>query len=66
MKTKFPRKDKGKYDPASPDFLVVRDRNEPCTIVQVVEVIAALKGITTREVSDSAYANTLRMFNLSN
>ena len=66
MKTKFPRIDKKKYDPTSPDFLVVSGRNEPCTIVQVVEVIAALKGITTREVSDMTYANTLRMFNISN
>lgn len=66
VKTKFPRKDKGKYDPAAADFVVVRDRNEPCTIVQVVEVVAALKGISTREVTDIAYANTLRMFNLGN
>jgi len=64
VKTKFVQKDKAKYDPESPDLQVVRGRNEPCTIVQVVEVIAALKGITTREVADISYANTLRMFNL--
>lgn len=49
VKTKFPRKAKDKYDPSNEEapFAVVRDRNEPCTIVQVVEVVAALKGITT-------------------
>jgi len=45
---------------------VVRDRNEPCTIVQVIEVIAALKEMTTQQVAETAYANTLRMFNLLN
>ena len=64
VKTKFPRKAKDKYDPKSDEFSVVRDRNEPCTIVQVIEVIAALKGISTKEVADVSYANTLKMFNL--
>jgi len=41
IKTKFPRVDKKKY---SSDKLV-KDRNEPCTIVQVVEVLAAVMGI---------------------
>ena len=65
VKTKFPRKAKDKYDPTSPDFNIVRDRNEPCTIVQIIEVIAALKGITTQEVADISWANTVRMFNLN-
>ncbi len=43
VKTIFPRKDKSKYQPTSTEFSIVKDRNEPCTIVQVVEVIAALK-----------------------
>ena len=51
VKTKFPGKKKDKYNPASDEFAIVKDRNEPCTIVQVIEVIAALKGITTQEVA---------------
>ena len=47
VKTKFPSKKKDKYNPAAEEFAIVKDRNEPCTIVQVIEVIAALKGITT-------------------
>ena len=65
VQTKFPRKAKDKYDPESTDFFVVRDRNEPCTIVQVVEVIAALKGLTTQEVAQISYENTMRMFGLT-
>jgi len=55
VKTKFPRKTKEKYTAESEDFAVVRDRNEPCTMVQVVEVVAALKGISTMEVADISY-----------
>ena len=64
VKTKFPRKKKDKYRADSPEFHLVRDRNEPCTIVQVIEVIAALKGLTTLEVADISYANTLRLLSL--
>jgi len=46
IKTKFPRIAKEKFK-GDEEFTIVRDRNEPCTIVQVVEVIAALKGIST-------------------
>ena len=65
VQTKFPRKTKEKYDPASEEFAIVRDRNEPCTIVQIIEVVAALKGMTTQEVADISYQNTIKMFNLS-
>lgn len=33
VKTVFPRKDKSKYQPKSDDIAIVKDRNEPCTIV---------------------------------
>jgi len=33
VKTIFPRKDKSKYNPESEEVAIVRDRNEPCTIV---------------------------------
>ena len=51
VKTVFPRKDKGKYSPDSSEFQIVKDRNEPCTIVQVVEVIAALKQVSVEVVT---------------
>ena len=65
VKTKFPQKDNKKYNPDSEDFCIVRGRNEPCTVVQVVEVIAALKGLTTQEVAEISWNNTMRMFNLA-
>lgn len=47
LKTTFPKVAKEKY---SKDKLL-RDRNEPCAIVQVCEVVAALLGKTEEEVS---------------
>lgn len=64
VKTKFPRIAKKKYEPNSGEFQIVRERNEPCTLVQVVEVIATLKGLTTQEVAHASYENSLRMFRL--
>ena len=65
IKTNFPRKDKSKYNPESEEFSIVRDRNEPCTIVQVVEVVAALKGESIETISRVSFENTLKMFNLN-
>ena len=64
VKTVFPRKDKGKYQPDSTEFQIVKDRNEPCTIVQVVEVIAALKQVSVETITQVSWENTLKMFNL--
>ena len=64
VKTIFPKKDKTKYNPESEEIAIVRDRNEPCTIVQVVEVLAALKGVTKEEISRVSFENTLQMFGL--
>jgi len=60
IQTKFPRVDKKKYDPEG--FSLVKDRNEPVMIVQVVEVIAAVKGLSVEEVAKAAWENTIKMF----
>ena len=60
VKTKFPQVKKEKY---SEDKLV-KDRNEPCTIVQVIEVLAALYEIDEEQLCEIAWNNTLKMFNL--
>jgi TatD DNase family protein len=68
VETKFPSiKKKEKYDPEDPEQAkcIVKDRNEPCTIVQVVEVYSKLTGKSIEEVTSLAWANTLKMFRLS-
>ena len=65
VKTVLPRKEHKKYNPESAEFSIVKDRNEPCTIVQVVEVIAALKQLSVETVAEVAWQNTLKMFNLN-
>ena len=38
--------------------------SEPCHIVQIVEIIAALKDVKAAEVADAAWSNSLRLFKL--
>ena len=45
IKTQFKGKDKKKYEKVQDDDILVKGRNEPCKIVQVVEAVAAIKGI---------------------
>ena len=65
IKTVLPRKDKAKYKPENGEFCIVKDRNEPCMMIQVVEVLAELKGISTEELCQHAWANSLKLFGLS-
>ena len=39
-----------------------KDRNEPCAIVQVAEVVAALKGVSEEELCEAAWKNSVEMF----
>ena len=41
-----------------------KDRNEPCTMIQVAEVVAALHNTSEEEVIALAWDNSLRMFNI--
>eukprot|EP01114_Cavostelium_apophysatum_P015494 TRINITY_DN4223_c0_g1_i2.p1 TRINITY_DN4223_c0_g1~~TRINITY_DN4223_c0_g1_i2.p1 ORF type:complete len:285 (+),score=44.37 TRINITY_DN4223_c0_g1_i2:119-973(+) len=58
VKTKFASKDKKKWDASS----LVKGRNEPCTILQVCEVIAGTKGVGVEELSSVAYDTTRKIF----
>jgi Tat protein secretion system quality control protein TatD with DNase activity len=54
----------GKFDPndKSSEFAVLRERNEPCTCVQIIEAIAMLKGVTVKKVAAAAYENSVKVF----
>ncbi|KAJ1721977.1 hypothetical protein LPJ53_003550 [Coemansia erecta] len=41
---------------------MVKSRNEPCTIRQVIQVMAKLHGTSERELADRAFENTRRVF----
>ena len=43
---------------------MVKGRNEPATIVHVVHVIAKVKGISTGDVCQAAWNNSVKMFGL--
>ncbi|WCJ34174.1 3'-5' ssDNA/RNA exonuclease TatD [Euphorbia peplus] len=59
VKSVWPSKKKEKYDPNS----IVKGRNEPCLVRQVLEVVAGCKGLTDiEEMSRTIYHNTSRVF----
>ena len=51
-----------KYTPG--EVAMVKDRNEPCGVLQVVEVIASIKGIGVQEVADQVYLNAFAALRL--
>ena len=51
-----------KYVPG--DNAMVKDRNEPCGVLQVVEAIAGIKGIGIQEVADQVYVNAFSALRL--
>jgi hypothetical protein len=55
-----------KYDPNDPENenVQVLSRNEPCRIVQVIEVIAAIKGIPIERVIAASYRNSIKILRL--
>jgi Tat protein secretion system quality control protein TatD with DNase activity len=42
-----------------------KDRNEPCTMIQVVEVVSALHNVSEEEVCTKAWQNTMEMFGIA-
>ncbi len=46
------------------EVAMVKDRNEPCGVVQVVEAIASIKGIAIQEVADRVYMNAFAALRL--
>lgn len=51
---------KEKWNPDS----MVKGRNEPATIAHVAHVVAKVKGISTAEVCQAAWNNSVKMFGL--
>lgn len=60
VKTKFAGNKPEKFKSG----VMVRGRNEPCTIVQVGEVMAKLKNIPEEELVKICFENTIKFFNL--
>ena len=52
-----------KYTPG--EDAMVKDRNEPCGVLQVVEAIAGIKGLGTQEVADRVYMNAFAALRLT-
>jgi TatD DNase family protein len=60
INTKFATAPKGKYIIS----MMVKDRNEPCTIVQVLEILSAIRNQNPEELAGQIYDNTVRLFRL--
>ena len=66
MLTHFHSKTQDQYEPENPKHAdcIVRYRGEPCLLVHVVEIIAAIKKKTVEEVVCHVYANAVKLFRL--
>jgi len=58
IKTRFPDKKKERWEMGS----CVKSRTEPCHIIQVLEVMAAVRGETVDEIVEATYQNTVKLF----
>jgi TatD DNase family protein len=58
VRTTFPAKAEKKFEAG----LCVKNRQEPCHIIQVAEVIAGVKQMPLSEVAQACYANTLKLY----
>jgi TatD DNase family protein len=62
VRTHWPAVKKDKYSPVTGGTLLVKDRNEPCTIVSVGEVLAGLIGVSVGEIARATTANAVTLF----
>lgn len=60
--TEFPTKKREKFEKG----WIIKDRMEPCMIVQILEVVARLKEMDPHELCQIVYENTMRLFYQSN
>ena len=60
VKTPFPSRYPEQYQKGCK----VKSRNEPCTIVQIAEVVSALKKVDIKDLTEITYENTMKFFNL--
>ena len=62
VKTAFAKVAKEKYKLQADKMN--KDRNEPCTMVQVLEVVAAVKGVSEEELMARAWENSCKVFGI--
>ena len=58
INTKWEAKAEKKFQPG----LTVKNRQEPCHIVQIAEVVAAVKQVPLQELADAVYENSCRLY----
>ena len=58
VRTKFESRKKEKYA----EGCLVKGRNEPCNLIQVIEIIAGVRGDYLDELTECIYTNTQNLF----
>ena len=58
VKTHFPAKKREKYDTES----MVKDRSEPATIVQILEIVAAIRDTDENDLAERIFCNSNKLF----
>jgi len=63
IKTEIPRV-KGKKLVPEPDA-IFKDRNEPCALVQILEIVSTIKGVSKEEIAKASWNNSLKVFGIT-
>jgi TatD DNase family protein len=58
LTTAFPQQKKERFQPGQ----MVKGRNEPCQVRQILSIIANLRGVSEEQLAETVYQNTLRLF----
>ena len=44
---------------------LVKSRNEPCKMIEVLRVVAQIKGVSEEELAEVSYKNTCKLFGIN-
>lgn len=58
LTTEFPTTKKDKFE----EGVMVKDRNEPCTMIQVLEIVAKVRQVDPIELAEQVYTNSEKLF----
>ena len=61
IKTTFPTKKKEKHEVG----WMIKDRNEPCTLIHILEILSEVRGVDLIYLAEKTFQNSMKLFKFS-